>query len=211
MTIQRVTAWGGGFSFLKINGSPNLPCVVTDDDMASAPTAVPVNAIVNDRFADAYVRCLADGAGAADNNDNNIAFVLNGPLSSLSAGGGILESEPNKSPEYWCSYVLVAFQGPAAPDSSTPPRADGDPDSEIPLGGSYVGQILLYDEDLREDSVKYSLDLSPYRERVLTHELGHAFGAPDGVAEGGIMYALDINARFTEKTLDRIRDTTTSP
>lgn len=129
----------------------------------------------------------------------------------MTPGGGILESQGNKAPEYWCSYVLVAFQGPAAPDATwTPPRSDGDPNSELPLRGLYVGQILLYDEDLHDYSVKNSLDLPSYRERVLTHEIGHAFAGTH--EDGGIMGDADpADARFTEKTLDRIRDTVFSP
>jgi len=217
MTILGITG------FVKVDSFVDIPVVLRDDDHADVlPKESVINlALMNQKFAPAFIVAVRDGGGNEENNrqdnpfkenfefekDKNDNITVDDVEDYFSADPHVFQSMSNRSKGYWIVEVLVAFQ----------PRGlqDNDPNSEVPrLGecGSNDGRALVYRETIRECYSTSDDDQDEDAGRVVIHEIGHALGIFDDDLEDYSLYDPDwLNdlshecPSFNESQIQRIR------
>jgi hypothetical protein len=198
-------------------GAPpnNAAFTLHDDDSDDLLPALPENDLVQDTdaaatnvLAAAYIRPVADGGGAAANDQMDLAAHLNvelaGEPAQIAAG-----QNANGDNDFWVSYTQMDFQGPLSNDNDP----DGERDSVWGAGTIYgdtprFGRAsVLYRESYRDDCG--GLDAAAFARSgiavTIAHEIGHQFFAQHtdlGIMDQG---CLKPDTTFSDASLNRIR------
>jgi hypothetical protein len=203
---------------IRIDATVQIPFRIEDDDSKTLlPHTPDVGATTSAIFSEAYIQLEIDGGGNLTNNENTVPFAANvGQLDTgnLFALPGVFDSKNNRSNNFWVSYILSGFQNGPGLDtfySESKSDGDGDPDSEkagpngytLAVTGTIHNATLLYMENIRETNTFTS------EQRILAHELGHAFGL--GHTGGVMTNTFTPGAKFTDTQLHTIRSRVPSP
>ena len=209
---------------ITVSGTPTLPFLLHDDDNDTILPHLPqIAAEVTNLYTAAYIRPVVDGGGDLANNAINVAFVANvnqNAIPSVMQSANALQSTASRTAEFWCAYVLMAYQFSATSEqvglygAGNPPRGDTDPNAEANIPGinySPYGAIIFW-ECFRECGITSS------EERTIAHEMAHQFGVDDTYTQGtsppdDIMGAgtYSSGSRFYPTAINVLRTRTSSP
>lgn len=220
-----ITAVNDTDSSVTINALADIPVELVDDDAATLPQ-LPDTSLMEVKYKSAYILPVVDGGGDNANNKTNVPFKLyiqsddNSILDAELNATNALESDANRSDNFWIGYALAAYQ--PGPFSTILTRGDNDPDSEFGLGAVNSGVngrgALIFKEDLRDEQQELGLSLEP---AAMPHEVAHQFGLLDCFPGAhpcdqtihdimGSSYYLS-DSRFSDADLNTLRNRIKSP
>lgn len=177
----------------------NARVVLWDDDDQTLLPEAPDLGLMQEAYAAAFILPVVDGGGDPANNKMNVPFQLNVPQhgddpelanneikAQIQAQNG-LESDANRSKQFWVGYVQSAYQGEA--------KFDYDPSSDGWILGcapeDRTKGALVFVETTRDYAQKrgFSAQLTLLKQRVVVHEVAHNFGVNDNQgADDSVMH-----------------------
>lgn len=202
---------------VTVNALTDIPFELLDDDSFVLPE-LPNLDVTNSSYKDAYIEVVDDGGGAAANNKQTVAFILNIDFTNqalkdaMNQANGI-ESDANRKDNFWVGYVLNAYQ--------TRTTGDIDPNAETSDGAASSGQTpsvapalgsVIFPEMQVEFIRIFSLggSATQHRSNTVAHEIGHQFDLDH--LNGLIMGAFGSGATtFHPKDIAKLRARITSP
>jgi hypothetical protein len=184
---------------LSVEEIKDISFELRDDDTATMPHRPLIDALVYEKYGDAYILPIVDGGGNTANNKDAVPFELN----LDSSNGNVLlkklddtdalESDGNRADNYWIAYIMGCYQPHPYTtykdaEGNVTWRGDNDPDSETSLEGIAVGKKgAFYFHEVMLDGQKENgwgeTRRLTYEQRVVIHEIAHEFALPDRIKD----------------------------
>jgi len=173
---------------IEVNGlvgadAAGKPANLWEDDAQEMPAPPVFGDTLKTQFARAYIKCVNDGGGNPQNNNNDVPFDANFFQTRVEFIISQGKQSPDSQSTYWTAYIQSDFQAYESQDL--------DPNSELAAGTVVAGWhhprgSLAFRETTRDYCALrgYSGHLTTLTDRLELHETAHGFGLKDNDPQG---------------------------